>query len=89
MGGQIEKVFDIENRLEQGNENEITIRIKDIKEKIPKYSSGNGHSCLRDGSNNGKQIGYLMDKYQVKKQYKNSNGNNSELVAITLKIKAK
>ena len=85
MGKLIEKIFDIENRLRHNDC--VTITISEIKEKIPQYSSGNGHSCLRDGSNNGKKIGYLVDKYSLKKCHKNKNNPNSAIEKLEFRKK--
>lgn len=85
IGEQIEKVFDIENRLRHNDC--VTIQISEIQEKISGYSSGNGHSCLRDRSRGGKQMGYLVNKYNLKKCHTNKNNPNSAIEKLEFRKK--
>ena len=48
IGEEIERIFIDQNIINNGGA--ISIKIDDIKKRIPTYSTGNGHSALRDGS---------------------------------------
>lgn len=85
IGKKIEEVFDIEKKLKSSDK--VVIKISEIKQKIPEYSSGNGHSCLRDGSRGGKDIGYLNHKYNLKKFHKNLSNKNSRLETLEFREK--
>ena len=85
IGEEIERKFIDQNIINNGGD--ISIKIEDIKREIPSYSSGNGHSALRDGEKGGQQRGYLMDKYKVEKKRKNPNSKNSAIKEIIVRKK--
>ena len=85
IGEEIERIFIDQNIINNGGA--ISIKIDDIKKRIPTYSTGNGHSALRDGSEGGGQIGYLIYKYNVEKIYENPNNKNSALIEIIIRKK--
>lgn len=83
MGQKIEEKFNIPGMLEEGKPVEISM--KDIVEKIPEYSKGNGHDPLRDRSKGGERIGYLPYKYNLEKRHKNENNKNSAIDSLIFK----
>ncbi|WP_288519604.1 hypothetical protein [uncultured Brachyspira sp.] len=85
MGKIIEKEFNIEEDIKK--KGVAIIKIDDIKKRIPKYSAGNGHSSLRDGSRGGKRISYLAYKYDLKKNHKNENDKNSSVESLEFRNK--
>lgn len=87
IGEEIERIFIAPNINIVNNGGCIRIGIDEIITRIPSYSSGNGHSALRDGSEGGQQIGYLIYKYNVEKIYKNQNNKNSALIEIIIRKK--
>ena len=85
MGKKIEEEFHIQEDIK--NKGVSIVTIEDIKKRIPEYSTGNGHSPLRDGSNGGKKISYLADKYNLKKNRKDKNKKNSRIESIEFRNK--
>ena len=85
IGEEIERIFIDQNIINNGGT--ISIKIDEIKKRIPTYSSGNGHSSLRDRSEGGKQIGYLINEYNVQKIHENPNNKNSAITEIIVRKK--
>ncbi|EID3271055.1 heme ABC transporter substrate-binding protein [Campylobacter upsaliensis] len=87
IGEKIEKAFADEFDELNKNGTSFALEIEEIKRRVPEYSSGNGHSALRNQERGGKSIGYLCDKYRVKKQRKNDTNLNSRVKKVILSKK--
>ncbi|EAK0954616.1 heme ABC transporter substrate-binding protein [Campylobacter upsaliensis] len=84
---KIEKAFTSDfNRLNQDG-TPFTLTIDEIKKKVPEYSSGNGHSALRNQEKGGESIGYLCHKYIVTKHRENDTNLNSRVIGVTFSKK--
>ena len=83
MGQKSEKVFGLD-KLKKGESKTITTA--EIRKKIPEYPAKNGHPAFRDGSRNGKQIGYLIDKFNTTKHHINPNHKNSSIEAFEFRV---
>lgn len=82
---KIEKAFASDfDRLNQDG-TPFTLTIDEIKKKVPEYSSGNGHSALRNQEKDGESIGYLCHKYIVTKHRENDTNLNSRVISIEFK----
>lgn len=87
IGEKIEKTFASDfDRLNQDG-TPFTLTIDEIKEKVPEYSSGNGHSALRNQEKGGKSIGYLCHKHIVTKHREKDTSLNSRVTSVTFSKK--
>lgn len=87
IGQKIEQTFAKKfQRLNETGE-PFTLLIEEIKKKIPEYSSGNGHSALRNQERGGKSIGYLPYEYNVEKIRKGNDNINSEITELKISKK--
>lgn len=87
IGEKIEKAFASDfDRLNQDG-TPFTLTIDEIKEKVPEYSSGNGHSALRNQEKGGKSIGYLCHKHIVTKHREKDTSLNSRVTSVTFSKK--
>ncbi|CAG9469116.1 heme ABC transporter substrate-binding protein [Campylobacter upsaliensis] len=87
IGEKIEKAFtSVFDRLNQDG-TPFTLTIDEIKKKVPEYSSGNGHSALRNQEKGGESIGYLCHKYKVTKHRENDTNLNSRVNSVTFSKK--
>ncbi|EAJ1688908.1 heme ABC transporter substrate-binding protein [Campylobacter upsaliensis] len=87
IGEKIEKAFADEFDELNKNGTSFALEIEEIKRRVPEYSSGNGHSALRNQEKGGESIGYLCHKYKVTKHRENDTNLNSRVNSVTFSKK--